>query len=126
MQVNKVQNSNNTTNFKAKLKIDGEMFFGNVMDNMIAKAEKIGTEKDLIDIKYVGYYEGKSKKTGLIDKLKGTFVAKYVTKSNKSGSDKVRQDINDKTRYAYREKAKAAAIKYVDDLFEKYSDAKIK
>ena len=34
-----------------------------------------------------------------MDKFKGTFVAKYMTKGNKSGSDKVRQDINDKTGY---------------------------
>ena len=121
MQVNKIQSPDYNTNFTAKLDITGEMFYGEVFEKMFDKASKIGTDKDVIDIKYVGYFAGKSKKTGLADKFKGTFVAKYMPKGNKSGSDKVRLDIADTSRYGYREKAKAAAQKYIDDLFNKYS-----
>lgn len=120
MQINKIDNYNNT-NFKAKLDIGGEMFFGEVYQKMLDKAAQIGTEKDVIDIKYVGYFAGKSKNSTVNDKFKGTFVAKFMQKGNKSGLEKVRQDINDTTRYAYREKAKAAAVKYIDDLFNKYA-----
>lgn len=121
MQINKVENYHNNTNFKAKLDIGGEMFFGEVYQKMLDKAAQIGTEKDVIDIKYVGYFAGKSKNSAVNDKFKGTFVAKFMQKGNKSGLEKVRQDINDTTRYAYREKAKAAAVKYIDDLFNKYA-----
>ena len=103
MQISRIQSSDYNSNFKAKLDITGEMFFGEVFEKMFEKASKIGTDKDVIDIKYVGYFAGKSKKTGLMDKFKGTFVAKYMTKGNKSGSDKVRMDIADTSRYGYRE-----------------------
>ena len=121
MQINKIENYNNKTNFKAKLDIGGETFFGEVYQKMMDKAAQIGTEKDIIDIKYVGYYAGKSKNSAVNDRFKGTFVGKFIQKGNKTNQEKVRQEINDTTRYAYREKAKAAAVKYVDDLFNKYA-----
>ena len=124
MQVNNIQSNNGAKNFKAKLKIDGEIFYGEVFEGMFDKASKIGTDKDVIDIKYVGYFTGKSKKTGLADKFSSTFVAKYLPKGNKSGSDKVRMNLADTSRFGYREKAKAAAQNYVDDLFKKYSKVK--
>lgn len=116
MKIAKIQNNSFTPKFGAKLDINGEIFFGEVKDKMLEKASKIGTDKDIIDIRYVGYYVNKSQ-----DKFKGTFVAKFLPKGQKSGIEKVKQDINDTTRYAYREKAKAAAQKYVDDLFNKYT-----
>ena len=115
MQVNSVQNYNNVSNFKAKLKIEGETFYGDVFNKMLEKADMIGTDKDIIDIKYVGYYVNKSN-----DRFMGKFVGKLLKKGNNSGTDKVQQNIQDTTRYSYREKAKKAAINFVDDLYAKY------
>ena len=62
MQIHKISNCNTT--FGAKLNFTGEMFYGEVFDKMFEKASKIGTEKDVIDIKYVGYFASKPKKAG--------------------------------------------------------------
>ena len=119
MQIGKIQNNGYNSTFGAKLNINGEMFYGEVFDKMFEKASKIGTEKDVIDISYVGYFVGKSKKTGLPDKFKSTFVAKFLEKGKKT-LDKSRYDLSDSTRYAYREKAKKAANDFIDNLFSKY------
>ena len=121
MQVNKVQNNGFNTNFQAKLNITGEMFYGEVFEKMFDKASKIGTEKDVIDIKYVGYFAGASK-NGKNTKFSSVFVGKFLQKGGKkSGTNVVRKDLNDSSRYAYREKAKKTAIEYIDELFEKYA-----
>lgn len=121
MQINKIQNSGYNSGFRAKLNITGEMFYGEVFEKMFDKASKIGTEKDIIDIKYVGAFVNCPKNVKNA-KFSGTFIGKFIQKGgNKSGTDKVRKDLNDSSRYAYREKAKAAANSYVDDLFKKYS-----
>ena len=120
MQINKIQN-NYTPSFQAKLNITGEMFYGEVFDKMFEKASKIGTEKDVIDIKYVGVF-ARAPKNGKTGKFSGTFVGKFFQKGGKkTGTDCVRKDLNDSSRYAYREKAKKSAVDYVDELFKKYS-----
>ena len=118
MQVNRIQNYN--TSFHAQLKIDGEMFYGEVFEKMFDKAAKIGTEKDVIEIKYVGSFSGNPKKATNKAVHKGTFIARLIQKGNKSGVDKVRQELSDSSRYAYREKAKKAATEYIDNLYAKY------
>ena len=121
MRVNSIENYNYNKTFGAKLNITGEMFYGDVFDKMMEKASKIGTEKDIIEIKYVGNFSSNPKKASNKTKFSGTFIAKYIEKSNKKKEvEKARLDINDSSRYAYREKAKAAAVAYVDDLFAKY------
>lgn len=120
MQINKIQNNYNP-NFQAKLDITGEMFFGEVFDKMIEKASKIGTEKDVIDIKYVGYF-AKTPKNGKAAKFSGTFVGKFFQKGGKkTGTDGVRKNLSDSSRFAYREKAKKAAAEFIDMLLTKYS-----
>ena len=120
MKIQKIQNY--TPSFNAKLNITGEMFYGEVFDKMFEKASKIGTEKDVIDIKYVGYFAAKPKKAGKKEKHTAKFVAKFIQKGgNKSGDEIVKQDLADSSRYAYREKAKKAAVDYVDALFEKFA-----
>ena len=119
MQIHKIEN--NIPSFGAKLNITGEMFYGEVFDKMFEKASKIGTDKDVIEIQYAGYFAAKPKKTGKPERHSGTFIAKFMKKGNKSGLDKVRTDIADSSRYAYREKAKKAAVEYVDSLFNKYA-----
>ena len=129
MQVNKIQNQSYNTNFQAKLNITGEMFYGEVFDKMFEKASKIGTEKDVIDIQFAGYFAAKPKNPiaakpknpSKPEKHTGKFIAKFLQKGNKSSLDKVREDLSGTSRYTYREKAKASAIKYIDDLFAKYS-----
>lgn len=121
MQVNKIQNHGYNTNFQAKLNITGEMFYGEVFDKMFEKASKIGTEKDVIDIQFAGYFAAKPKNPSKPEKHTGKFIAKFLQKGNKSSLDKVREDLSGTSRYTYREKAKASAIKYIDDLFAKYS-----
>ena len=91
------------------------MFYGEVFDKMFEKASKIGTEKDVIDISYVGYFVGKSKKTGLPDKFKSTFVAKFLEKGKKT-LDKSRYELSDSTRYLYREKI--ATIEYLNNCIK--------
>ena len=121
MQVNRIQGVYYNPGFKAKLDISGEMFYGEVFDKMFEKASKIGTEKDVIDIKYVGYFASKPKKAGNPEKHSGVFDARFIKKGgNKKGDDRVRQDIADSSRYAYREKAKKAAIDFIDNLYAKY------
>ena len=121
MQINKIQATDYNTNFRAKLNLTGEMFYGEVFDKMFEKASKIGTEKDVIDIKYVGYFVSKPKKAGNPEKHSGVFDAKFIKKGgNKKGDDRARQDIADTSRYGYREKAKKAAIEFVDNLYAKY------
>ena len=119
MQIQRIQN--NAPSFNAKLNITGEMFYGEVFDKMMEKAAKIGTEKDVIEIQYAGYYVAKPKKANKPERHTSTFIAKFMQKGNKSGLDKVRMDLADSSRYAYREKAKKAAVEYVDNLFNKYS-----
>ena len=121
MQVNKIPNYDYNTNFQAKLNITGEMFYGEVFDKMFEKASKIGTEKDVIDIQFAGYFAAKPKNPNKPEKHTGKFIAKFLQKGNKSSLDKVREDLSGSSRYTYREKAKASAIKYIDDLFAKYS-----
>ena len=122
MQINKIQAANFNTNFKAKLNISGEMFFGEVSDKMLEKASKIGTEKDVIDIKYIGYFVSKPKKAGNPERHSGTFDARFIVKGgNKKGIERVKTNIADSSRYSYREKAKKAAVDYVDALFEKFA-----
>ena len=119
MQVNKIPNYGYNTNFQAKLNITGEMFYGEVFEKMFEKAEKIGTEKDVIDIKFVGAFSSPKSKN---PKFSSTFVGKFRQKGkSKNGIETVRKNLSDSTRYAYREKAKATAIKYIDDLFAKFS-----
>ena len=115
MRVNSIENYNYNKTFGAKLNITGEMFYGDVFDKMMEKASKIGTEKDVIDIKYVGGFNN-AKNT----KFSGTFVAKFLEKGKKS-LDNDRQELRDSSRYAYREKAKKAANDFIDNLFNKYS-----
>ena len=121
MQINKIQNQGCNTNFQAKLNITGEMFYGEVFNKMFKTAEKIGTEKDVIDIQFAGYFAAKPKNPNKPEKHTGKFIAKFLQKGNKSGLEKVREDLSGSNRYEYREKAKAAAIKYLDDLFAKFS-----
>ncbi len=121
MQVNRIQGVYYNPGFKAKLDISGEMFYGEVFDKMFEKASKIGTEKDVIDIKYVGYFASKPKKAGNPEKHSGVFDARFIIKGgNKKGDDRVKQNIADTSRYGYREKAKKAAIEYIDNLYAKY------
>ena len=79
------------------------------------------SEKDVIDIQFAGYFAAKPKNPNKPEKHTGRFIAKILQKGNKSGLEKVREDLSGSSRYAYREKAKASAIKYIDDLFAKYS-----
>ena len=119
MKIYKIEN--NSPSFNAKLNITGEIFYGEVFEKMFEKASKIGTDKDVIDIQYAGYFVAKPKKANKPEKHSSTFIAKFMKKGNKSGLDKVRADLSDSSRFSYREKAKRAAVEYIDNLFNKYA-----
>lgn len=127
MQINKVQNYNNIS-FSAKLKIINKFFNTTTLNKFNEKANSIGQEDDIIELRYTNFrdkYTDITEPNQLSKSLKyvsDIFKAKFLKNGTKEGTEKFIQKISADNYAEFWEQEEIIADKYLDNLLEKYSN----
>ena len=126
MQVNNIQNYNNTP-FKANLKIINKFFNTSTLNRFHQKAELIGQENDIIELRYTNFrdrFTDITEPNQLSIKLKNVsdiFKAKFIINGDKEGTEKYTQKISSDNYADFWKQEELAADKYLDNLLNKFS-----
>ena len=129
MQITKIQQQNSGTAFGAKVKIIGGDLNKKAITSLSEKAKKIGLDNDVIELKFTnwkhnqeGYYCGQDNCYigGVINELKETFRAKFISNGNCKCTEEIRDKILSNSYADLLQAEERVANNYLDKLIKKY------